>query len=58
MKKLPKDLISGKIDLKPIETIVSLSDKPRFFEKNGKVYTDDGAGTATEVSKKSSKYST
>lgn len=51
MKKLPKDLISGKIDLKPIETIVSLSDKPRFFEKNGKVYADDGAGTATEVSK-------
>ena len=51
MKKLPKDLISGKIDLKPIETIVSLSDKPRFFEKNGKVYADDGAGTATEVSR-------
>lgn len=51
MKKLPKDLISGKIDLKPIETIVSLSDKPRFFEKNGKIYADDGAGTATEVSK-------
>lgn len=51
MKKLPKDLISGKVDLKPIETIVSLSDKPRFFEKNGKVYADDGAGTAAEVSK-------
>ncbi len=51
MKKLPKDLISGKVDLKPIETIVSLSDKPRLFEKNGKVYADDGAGTATEVSR-------
>lgn len=51
MKKLPKDLISGKIDLKPVETIVSVSDKPRFFEKNGKVYADDGAGIATEVSK-------
>lgn len=51
MKKLPKDLISGKVDLKPIETIVSLSDKPRFFEENGKLYADDGAGTATEVSK-------
>lgn len=51
MKKLPKDLISGKIDLKPVETIVSVSDKPRFFEKNGKVYADDGAGVATEVSK-------
>ncbi len=51
MKKLPKDFISGKVDLKPIETIVSLSDKPRFFEKNGKVYADDGAGTAAEVSR-------
>lgn len=49
MKKLPKDLISGKIDLKPIETIVSTESRPRFFEKNGKVYADDGAGTATQV---------
>ena len=49
MKKLPKDLISGKTELKPIETIVSVSDKPRFFEKNGKIYSDDGAGTATQV---------
>lgn len=51
MKKLPKDIISGKSDLKPVETIVSLSDKPRFFEKNGAVYSDDGAGTATKVAK-------
>ena len=51
MKKLPKDLISGKVELKPIETIVSTSSKPRFFEKNGKIYADDGAGTATAVSK-------
>ena len=49
MKKLPKDLISGKVELKPIETIVSTSSKPRFFEKNGKIYADDGAGTATTV---------
>jgi len=49
MKKLPKDLFSGKTELKPIETIVSVSDKPRFFEKNGKIYSDDGAGTATQV---------
>ena len=51
MKKLPKDLISGKSDLKPVENIVSVSDKPRFFEKNGQIYADDGAGTATAVSK-------
>ncbi len=51
MKKLPKDLISGKSDLKPVENIVSISDKPRFFEKNGQIYADDGAGTATAVSK-------
>ena len=51
MNKLPKDLISGKTELKPIETIVSTSSKPRFFEKNGKVYADDGAGTATAISK-------
>ena len=49
MKKLPQGLISGKVELKPIETIVSTSSKPRFFEKNGKIYADDGAGTATEV---------
>ena len=49
MKKLPKDLISGKVELKPIETIVSTSSKPRFFEKNGKIYVDDGAGTATVI---------
>lgn len=51
MKNLPKDLISGKVELKPIETIVSTSSKPRFFEKNGKIYADDGAGTATEVTR-------
>lgn len=51
MKKLPKDLMSGKTELKPIETIVSTNSKPRFFEKNGKIYADDGAGTATTVSK-------
>ena len=49
MSKLPKDLISGKVELKPIETIVSTGSKPRFFEKNGKIYADDGAGTATAV---------
>lgn len=49
MKKLPKDLISGKVELKPIETIVTTSSKPRFFEKNGKIYADDGAGTATSI---------
>lgn len=52
MRKLPKGLFSGKVDLKPIETIVSVSDKPRFFEKNGKIYADDGAGTATQVTAK------
>ena len=51
MKKLPKDIVSGKSDLKPAETVASLSDKPRFFEKNGAVYSDDGAGTATKVTK-------
>ena len=55
MKKLPKDLISGKVELKPIETIVSTSSKPRFFEKNGKIYADDGAGTATTVSQNQEK---
>lgn len=52
MQKLPKGLISGKTDLKPIETIVSVSEKPRFFEKNGAIYSDDGAGTATKISPK------
>ena len=51
MNKLPKDLISGKSELKPVEAIISVSDKPRFLEKNGKIYSDDGAGTATVVSK-------
>jgi len=55
MKKLPKDLISGNVELKPIETIVSTSSKPRFFEKNGKIYADDGAGTATTVSQNQEK---
>lgn len=49
MSKLPKGLISGNIDLKPIETIVTTSSKPRFFEKDGKIYSDDGAGTATAI---------
>ncbi len=49
MGKLPKGLISGNIDLKPIETIVTTSSKPRFFEKDGKIYADDGAGTATAI---------
>lgn len=49
MGKLPKGLISGNIDLKPIETIVATSSKPRFFEKDGKIYADDGAGTATAI---------
>ena len=49
MKKLPQGLISGKTELKPIETIVTTSSKPRFFEKNGKIYADDGAGTATSI---------
>ena len=49
MSKLPKGLISGNIDLKPIETIVTTSSKPRFFEKDGKIYADDGAGTATAI---------
>lgn len=51
MNKLPKDLISGKSELKPVESIISVSDKPRFFEKNDKIYSDDGTGTATAVSK-------
>lgn len=49
MNNLPKDLISGKSELKPIETIVTTNSKPRFFEKNGKIYSDDGAGTATSI---------
>lgn len=51
VNKLPKDIISGKSDLKPTESILSISDKPKFFEKGGKIYSDDGAGVATEVIK-------
>lgn len=51
MKALPSDLITGKTVLKPTETLISTSEKPRFFEKDGVLYADDGAGTATAVPK-------
>ena len=51
MKALPSDLITGKTVLKPTETLISTSEKPRFFEKDGVLYSDDGAGTATAVPK-------
>ena len=47
MSKLPKGLMNGKSELKKVETLVSWSEKPKFFEKGGRIYEDDGAGTAT-----------
>lgn len=51
MKKLPKDIVSGETELKPVETIVTTESRPRYLEKDGRVYADDGAGTATLVPK-------
>lgn len=49
MSKLPKGLMNGKSELKKVETLVSWSEKPKFFEKGGRIYEDDGAGTATAL---------
>lgn len=49
MSKLSKGLINGKSELKKVETLVSWSEKPKFFEKGGRIYEDDGAGTATAL---------
>ena len=49
MSKLPKGLMNGKSELKKVETLVSWSEKPKFFKKGGRIYEDDGAGTATAL---------
>lgn len=52
MNKLPSGLFTGKTTLAPVESIISVSTKPRFFEKNGAVYEDSGEGKATKVAEK------
>lgn len=52
MNKLPSGLFTGKASLAPIESIVSVSTKPRFFEQNGAIYEDSGEGKATKVDEK------
>ena len=52
MNKLPSGLFTGKTTLAPVESIVSVSTKPRFFENNGAVYEDSGEGKATKVAEK------
>jgi N12 class adenine-specific DNA methylase len=49
MNQLPKNLISGEVNLKPVDTIITTESKPRFFEKDGKIYEDNGAGEAVAV---------
>ena len=51
MAKLPKNIMSGEVELKPVNTIVTTESKPRFFEKDGKIYEDNGAGEAVEVTR-------
>ena len=52
MNKLPSGLFTGKASLAPVESIVSVSTKPRFFEQNGSIYEDSGQGKAIKVSEK------
>jgi N12 class adenine-specific DNA methylase len=52
MNKLPSGLFTGKASLAPIESIVSVSTKPRFFERNGAIYEDSGEGKAIKVDEK------
>ena len=52
MNKLPSGLFTGKPKLAPVESIVSVSTKPRFFEKDGAIYEDSGKGKAIKVSEK------
>ena len=51
MKKLPKNIMNGESELKPVDSIIVTESKPRFFEKDGKIYQDDGAGEATAVTR-------
>lgn len=52
MNKLPSGLFTGKTTLAPVESIVSVSTKPRFFEQNGAIYEDSGQGKAVKVDEK------
>lgn len=52
MNKLPSGLFTGKTTLAPVESIVSVSTKPRFFEQNGAIYEDSGEGKAIKVDEK------
>ena len=52
MNKLPSGLFTGKTTLAPVESIVSVSTKPRFFEQNGTIYEDSGEEKAIKVDEK------
>jgi N12 class adenine-specific DNA methylase len=52
MNRLPSGLFTGKTTLAPIESIVSVSTKPRFFDRNGAIYEDSGEGKAIKVDEK------
>lgn len=51
MNKLPKNIMSGENELKSVDTIVTTESKPRFFEKDGKIYADNGAGEAVALTR-------